>query len=114
MSKEVYALLAQVSIDADLTLDAPGGGRIRVTSDQAGKLSVHSIEARSLWKIFDLARDLELVGPDNRGLKRLRNPLSNDLEVVVNDRALIYWPSGKLPRVKSVRGIINLLGHRRS
>jgi hypothetical protein len=108
----VYRKLAQVDLTADLTLESPRGGRVRITRSVNGALRINCDREQTLWELFDLGRATGLIDGGYRRLGRMRNPLLQALEIEVNDRDLLYWRPGKRPQIRSVRGVINLLRRR--
>ena len=112
MLDAAYTVLAKVHIDADLHLDTPSGGRIRISNGEAQDIRVDCSDEQALWDAFDLASTLGLVEVNYRSLKQLRNPLLQTLEIVVGDRTLLVWPADKLPHIKSLRGVLGLLRNR--
>ncbi|CAH1000354.1 hypothetical protein LEM8419_01507 [Neolewinella maritima] len=115
MLDAAYALLGNVLVDADLTIDAPGGGRIRLTHSPSDDrvLLVQCSDESALLDTFQLASQLGLVQFNPRALRQLRNPLLQQVDIVVNDKLLLRWPSNKLPQVKSLRGVLKLIRQRR-
>jgi hypothetical protein len=107
-----FRRLAQVDIDADLTLESPRGGRIRITRSISGALRINCDREQTLWELFDLGRATGLVGGSYRDLGRTRNPLLQALEIEINDRDVLLWRPGKRVKVVSLRGAINLLRRR--
>ena len=113
MLSAAYTLLGKVLVDVDLTLDTPAGGRIRITRGAEDTLRIDCDSEQSLWEAYDLAARLGLTTFDYRGLRKLRNPLLQAIEVEVDERVLLYWPADRLPQIRSLRGVLRLLRRRR-
>lgn len=109
MIDAAYALLAKVDIDADLILETPSGGRIKLGRTEGGNLRIGCDRSEALWDAFDLLRQLNLVDINAATLERLRSPLLQSVHIEVNGREVILWRPGKLPKIQSARGLLDLL-----
>lgn len=114
MADAAYTKLGNVLVDPDLTVDTPGGGRIRITSRPEDRVVVISCDSEpTLWEAYKLAGDNGLLSLDYRGLQQLRNPFLQTIEVVVDDRTLLEWAPSAYPRVRSLRGLLRVLRRRK-
>ncbi len=114
MSAAAYALLGQVTIEADLLLEAPSGGSVRISSEANGVVRIGCDSIATLSEAFQLLSRLGVIDGNYRSIRRLRNPLQQGVEVVVDGSPLLVWRPGKHPRVRSLRKLISFLKHRRN
>ncbi len=99
-----------MTIAGDLTIDAPGGGTIRM-HDRDGVLIVHCSDGSSLWALVRLA----YRSTSNRAARRFRklhNPLGQRVEVLIGNAPLFYWDSGSLPKPGKLTTIVTWLRNR--
>lgn len=99
-------------VAADLELQSPSGGLVRLIGDGLGDLYVDCERSDSLWDAFDLLRELGLADLNATTLQRLRSPLLQTVHVRVGEREVLEWPPGKLPKIKSARGMLDLFRSR--
>lgn len=90
--------LDRLEIIGQLTIDAPRGGRISIRGDAAAPLRVDSSEYRALRAFSRISEQLPGF-PSTQALFFQPNPLGQDIEISVNEKALVEWPAGKRMRV---------------
>ncbi|OAV45604.1 hypothetical protein [Lewinella sp. 4G2] len=110
---KVYRILAKVGIDAELKMEAPSGGLVQVrTAESTGNLRVRCSEGSAVWDLFRLANALGTTQFNLKGLRRLRSPLVQTVEVTIGDDPLLTWHPEKFPRVHSLRTLFKVLRDR--
>ncbi|MGB3546928.1 MAG: hypothetical protein WBA17_08125 [Saprospiraceae bacterium] len=100
-----------MTIAGDLTIDAPGGGTIRM-HDRDGVLVVHCSDGPSLWALVRVAYR-STNSRATRRFRKLRNPLGQRVEVFIGHEPLFHWDSGSLPRPDKLSTFLRWLGKRR-
>ena len=98
-----------LAVFGDLHLDAPGGGTLRVSADDASTLTLTFSDGATLRELLRAAQ--KAVPSRTRFLRLLRerNPLTQNVRLRVADREAIRWPAGRRLRLSSLRGLLGLI-----
>ena len=108
---QAYQILAKVGLDADLRIKSPSGGLIQVKSaPDADRLLVRCSEEDSLRDLWRLCQTIGTPSLSLSNLRHLRSPLLQTVVVSIGERELLSWAPGHLPRLRSLRLLMRLLG----
>lgn len=98
-----------IAVLGNLHLDAPGGGTLRVSADSTSTLTLTFSNGTALREALRAMRAASPRYTSPLRLARLRNPLKQDVDVMLGERRLVHWAKGKRVRLTSLRAILGFL-----
>ncbi|MCP9235294.1 hypothetical protein [Lewinella sp. JB7] len=113
MIDAVYDRIGRLEIDADLEWRTPAGETLRLMTDAKGRLRIDGSTVSALAEATKALNALN-VGINYRNLRRWRNPLRQEVHILVNGSPLLYWKPEKFPKVLRLGQLISFLRHLRS